>query len=105
MDPQFGASRGYAAEVENARHAARLLRRGAYATAAIGILAAIAAVMSWITGESGLDASVEYFWAFGVATVISGVAFYVSSWSLALSASRLEVQLNSSNPAASDPSA
>ena len=32
---------------------------------------------------------------FGVATVISAVAFYVSSWSLALSASRLEVQLNS----------
>lgn len=105
MDYKAGTPRDYAAEVDNARHAARLLRRGAYATAAIGILAAIAAVISWITGESGLDASVEYFWAFGIATVISGVAFYVSSWSLALSASRLEVQLNTSNPPTAEPSA
>ncbi|MDO9485905.1 MAG: hypothetical protein Q7K25_07565 [Actinomycetota bacterium] len=103
MDHKPSEARDYRAEVSNARHAARLLRRGAYATAAIGVLAAIAAVISWITGESGLDVSVEYFWAFGIATIISGVAFYVSSWSLALSASRLEVQLDSRRGTVTEP--
>lgn len=94
------AVRDYDAEVANARHAARLLRRGAFATGAVGIIACIVAVVSFVRGEMGLDATVEYFWAFGAVTVISGVAFYATSWNLALSASRLEAQLNASKPSA-----
>ena len=75
-----------------------MLRRGAYATAGVGIIAGIVAIISFITGETGLDATVEYFWAFGAATVISGAAFYATSWNLALSASRLEAQLNAGKP-------
>lgn len=98
MDSPSGTARDYDAEVANARHAARLLRRGAFATGVVGIIACVVAVISFVRGEVGLDATVEYFWAFGAVTVISGVAFYASSWNLALSASRLEAQLNSGKP-------
>ena len=84
----------YPTEIANARHAAKLLRRGAFATAAVGFIACVAAVIAFITGEVGLDATVEYFWAFGAVTVISGVAFYATSWNLALSASLLEAQIS-----------
>ena len=72
-----------------------MLRRGAYATAGVGLAAGILAIYSFNKGDTGLDATVEYLWAFGAATVISGVAFYATSWNLALSASRLETQLTS----------
>ncbi|MDP2013316.1 MAG: hypothetical protein Q8L05_03730 [Actinomycetota bacterium] len=98
MDSEAGAARDYATEIANARSAARLLRRGAFATAAVGIVTCVVAVISFVRGEAGLDASVEYFWAVGAVTVISGVAFYATSWNLALSASRLEAQLTASLP-------
>lgn len=98
MDFQAGSARDYATEIANARSAARLLRRAAFATAAVGIIACIVALVSFVRGEAELDATVEYFWAFGAVTVISGVAFYATSWNLALSASRLEAQVNSSKP-------
>ncbi len=98
MDSPTGAPRDYVAEVANARHAARMLRRGAFATAAVGGIACIVAIISFVRGEVGLDATVEYFWAFGAVTVISGVAFYATSWNLALSASRLEVQIELGAP-------
>ena len=79
-----------------------MLRRGAFATAAVGIIAGVVAVVSFVKGDTGLDATVEYFWAFGAATVISGAAFYATSWNLALSASRLEAQLSASRPGPSD---
>lgn len=94
MDSPGSPPGDYVAEVANGRHAAVLLRRGAYATAGVGILACIVALISFVTGEVGLDATVEYFWAFGAVTVISGAAFYATSWNLALSASRLEAQLS-----------
>ncbi len=102
MDSPSAANRDYVAEVANARHAARMLRRGAFATAAVGGIACIVAVIAFVRGEVGLDATVEYFWAFGAVTVISGVAFYATSWNLALSASRLEVQLDMGAPKSDD---
>jgi hypothetical protein len=85
--------RDYDDEVARARRSALLLGRGAYATVGIGIIICIFAVVSWIRGESGLSVAIEYFVALGLATIVSGVAFIATSWNLALSASRLELQV------------
>jgi hypothetical protein len=96
MESANGLGRDYTAEVDQARHAAHLLRRGAFLTAGFGVLVCVIAVASMLDGTAEVTAAVEYFLAIGAASIISGVAFYVSSWNLSLSASRLELQLDSS---------
>ncbi len=84
----------YRDEVARSRVVAHRLRVAAAVTVAVSAVIGGYAVWSLVAGSEDPAVAVELLLAVGLAGVVSGIAFFATSWGVALSASRLEVQVD-----------
>lgn len=83
----------YLAQVDAARRTSRLVR--GYATFSFfgGWLIVVAALVAWLAFDQPLDQALDLLLVAGLGSVIGGVALYATSRNLAISASRLEIDV------------
>jgi predicted cobalt transporter CbtA len=87
-----GADR-YRREIDAARDVARRLRWWAAASVIAGVVTTIGGIVLLTVQDDPWDALNAIVFV-GLAGVVGAIAMYASSWSLALSASRLEIQID-----------
>ncbi len=83
----------YVAEIEQARRAARRLRAWAAASAVVGLMITISGFLLLLTPREDPWEALNAVVFVGLAGIVGAIAMYASSWSVALAASRLELQL------------
>jgi hypothetical protein len=82
-------------DIVESRRVARWLRSFGAIAFVFGWIIVTAAVVSWGTGLLGFDEAVDVLLIIGLGGVLSGVAMQGSAASLRLSATRLELQIES----------
>ena len=87
----------YRHEIAAARQAARRLRWWAAVSLILGALVTLGSVVVLFVQEDPWDALYAIVFI-GLASVVGAIAMYASSWNLAMSASRLEIQLDGPTP-------
>lgn len=70
----------------------RMMRLG-WLVLAVGIVAMVASVVLWLTGDIAFDEAVTEFSALLLGTVLTGVATYGTGLNLMMNADRLELAL------------
>ena len=83
----------YLVEIEQARRASRRLRIWAGASAIVGLLVTVSGLILLLTPREDPWEALNAVVFVGLAGVVGAIAMYASSWSVALAASRLELQL------------
>ncbi len=83
----------YRAEISRSRVVAHRLRIAAAVAVAASVLVSLYAVTALVTGAEDPAVALEILMVTGLAGIVSGIAFFATSWSVVLSASRLEAQV------------
>lgn len=83
----------YTDEIARSRVVAHRLRIAAAVAVVASVLVSLYAVAALVTGMEDPAVAIEILLVTGLAGIVSGIAFFATSWSVVLSASRLEAQV------------